>query len=149
VSSIASFPTPAVAASSSAGPVHQKALTPFESNSRQFGPVAASAIGAASAGYSFSSEGLKRLQNAIGDITDTAQAFWDGTTSVVGHLVDEVEDGMSASADSISSTYHDLKDSVERAYQYGQDIEEAVTSAVGEVVDEAVDYVALGIAAFK
>ena len=83
-----------ISSSGAASPVACKRPTDFEVNSKEFGPVAASAISAAaratdaaSSTVSLSTDGLKRLADDIGEA-------WDGAVNYVEDAVDGVENGI-------------------------------------------------------
>jgi hypothetical protein len=129
ISSYLSAPASSVEASAA-----KKTPTAFEINSAQFGPAAATAIGltaaatdvmatAASATYSFSSDGLKKLSDLVGD---AAQG---------------VEGAVTGLGDELSSIGRDAEAEVKKAYGAVSDSVSSVASAVGEAASFVKDEV--------
>ena len=156
----------------------KKPLGAFEVNAKQYGPVVATAMGvaqatgeAAHAGVSFSNEALKRLHDAGDALADAASAAWDGTVAGVHDLAKDIEQGLSdgyhGMVDEASELGGDLKDAVQQAYAWGQSVEHsvadaassvansvedaasAVTDTLGDMVDGAASYVAIGLSVLK
>lgn len=133
-------------------------LGSFEINSREFGPVAAGAIGAAQtvrdAGqtlYSFSAAGLDKLSQAASEagaavgegLGDAVELASDGVAAITGgltQLAEVVEQTASEVAGTVSRTSSEVVDSVESAASQTLDtLAEASSTVAG--------YAALGIAA--
>lgn len=133
-------------------------LGSFEINSREFGPVAAGAIGAAQtvrdAGqtlYSFSAAGLDKLSQAASEAStavseglgDAVELAGDGVAAITGgltQLAEVVEQTASEVAGTVSRTSSEVVDSVKSAASQTLDtLAEAGSTVAG--------YAALGIAA--
>jgi len=156
----------------------KKPLGAFEVNSKQYGPVVATAMGvaqatgeAAHAGVSFSAEALKRLHDAGDALADAAGAAWDGTVASVHDLAQGIEQGLSdgyhSVMDEASEIGSDIQDAVQQAYAWGQSVEHsvadaassvtqsvedaasAVTDTLGDIVDSAASYVAMGLSVLR
>lgn len=127
-------------------------LSPYEINTRAYGPVVASAIGvvdgaseAASAVYNFSAEGLQKLSDSISGgvdsvtstFSDAATAVSNGVESVVSTVTDVASEGLQAVEDlgsSVTSTASEVGSAVSDALS-------SATSTVTDVVSGAADMV--------
>ena len=81
----------------------RKQLGSFEVNAREFGPVAATAIGAVQAGataaetvYEFSTESLSKLgqaaEQAVDQVVDAVEDGYEAVSDTLGDIVDGVGD---------------------------------------------------------
>jgi phage-related protein len=121
----------------------------YENNARMFGPLAASAIGAAEAGgtaassvVSFSSESLQKLGDAIESGYDTVKSGIESVVNGVSTLASEgaatVENAYDEVADAVSSVAGGIGDAA-------TSVSDTVSSALGTVGQ----YAMLGVAAGK
>lgn len=108
-------------------------LGAYERNAKAFGPVTASALGAADAAveaakstYSFSSDALQRLGDSIGNGFDAVTEGLSKGADVVGSAAGEVADGIAGLATRAA-------DSVGEAGTY-------VADAVGDAIDNLEHY---------
>jgi len=135
---------------------YQAGLSPYEINTKAYGPVVASAIGvvdgaseAASAVYNFSAESLQKLSDSISGgvdsvtstFSDAATAVSNGVESVVSTVSDAASEGLQAVEDlgsSVTSTASEVTSAVTDALSSATStVTDAVSSAASTVSDAA------------
>jgi phage-related protein len=123
-------------------------MTPFEVTSKEFGPVAASAAeatavvtDAASAGYSFSTESLKRLADLASTAVHDVSTAWSASLKTVGDAVDGVENIVHEASSDLSSLENGVKNTAIRAYQTVEDSAASAVSSVDDAITAVQDFV--------
>jgi phage-related protein len=165
MTSVSSFLSPTIAGFSGVGST-SKTPTAFDINAGEFGPTVASAIGvaaaatdAASATYSFSDEGLKKLSDlatSAADGVENAVAGVGNTLSKIGH---EVEDDVKKAYGVVKNSVSTVVSKVENAASSVEDEMGSVASAIGDAAsyvkdeiasaaDSAGHFLAAGVSAF-
>ena len=121
----------------------------YESNARMFGPLAASAIGAAEATgtaassvVSFSSESLQKLGDAIESGYDTVKSGIESVVTGVSNLAHEGAATVESAYDEVAEAVSSVADGIGDA---ATSVSDTVSSALGTVGQ----YAMLGVAAGK
>lgn len=121
----------------------------YEANSKRFGPVVASAIGAAEATgtaassvVNISAEGLQKLGDAIESGYDSVVS---GVTSLGSGLSNLAHEGVAA----VEGAYDTVADAVSSAADSVSDAASSVTDTVSSAFGTVGQYAALGVAAGK
>jgi phage-related protein len=136
------------------GSIPKQQLGSFEMNSKEFGSVAAGAIGlvqaAGEAGdtvVNLSTRGLDQLnratQQAYQGVDDAVDAVGNAVEAVgdaIGDVVDTVQEAASDVVDGIQDGYQAVVDSIEDGYQ-------AVADTLSDAGSQVASYAALGLAA--
>jgi hypothetical protein len=143
MTSVSSFLPPSIAGYSGVSST-PKTPTAFDVNAGQFGPTVATAIGvaaaatdAASATYSFSDEGLKKISDLASSAVDGVENAFSSAGTTLSNFGHSVENDL-------KKAYGVVKDSMATAASKAEDMASSVedeVSSVASAVGDAASYV--------
>lgn len=121
----------------------------YETNSKSFGPAAATVMGAVDAGGAAVSSVVSFSEEALKKVGDSLEAGYDAVKSGVNDVTSEISHLASEAGDSIKTGYNEVADALNSVGTSISNAAGSVSDTVGSAVSTVGQYAALGAAAAK
>jgi hypothetical protein len=136
MSLINSITTPSWLSPVASGSIPKNQLGSFEMNAKEFGPVAASAIGLAQAAGQAGDTVINLSTRGLDQLSRASQQVYQG----VGDAVEAVGDAIEEVVDTVQDAASDVVEGIEDGFT-------AVTDTLSDAGNQVASYAALGLAA--